>query len=84
MRIKLNVVSDSVNRSAAGELMAYNPALLDFDEDIFMGNSSLSTNASDILMNNLYTLDSSDPLGLEDSKSSILDSLITSSMSRKS
>jgi len=64
--------------------MAYNPTLLDFDEDIFMGNSSLSTSAPDLLMNNLYTLDSSDPLGLEDSKSSILDSLVTNSMNRKS
>jgi len=64
--------------------MAYNPTLLDFDEDIFMGNSSLSTNTPDLLMNNLYTLDSSDPLGLEDNKSSILDSLVTSNMNRKS
>ncbi|KAH0955207.1 hypothetical protein HN011_011007 [Eciton burchellii] len=75
---------NSINRSAPGELMAYNPTLLDFDEDIFMGNSSLSTNTPDLLMNNLYTLDSSDPLGLEDNKSSILDSLVTSNMNRKS
>ncbi|EZA59036.1 Heat shock factor protein [Ooceraea biroi] len=80
----------SVNRHpAGGELMAYNPAstLLDFDDDIFLGNasSSLSTPTPDLSgVNNLCTVDSSDPLGLGDSKASLLESLVTNSTNPKS
>lgn len=73
-------VTDSMNGGGGGELMAYNPApsLLDFDDDIFLGatTSSPGTNsANDAPSNNLYT---SDPLDLEDNKTSLLESYVGS------
>lgn len=72
-------VAESLNGNGGGELMAYNPApsLLDFDDDIFLGVSSAASpgaNASnDGATNNLYSVD---PLDLEDSKASLLESLV--------
>nr|XP_012148970.1 PREDICTED: heat shock factor protein isoform X3 [Megachile rotundata] len=68
-------VSENINGSAGGELMAYNPAqnLLDFDDDIFLNTTSPVTSATgDTATTSLYN---SDPLDLEDSKASLLDSL---------
>ncbi|KAG7199313.1 hypothetical protein KM043_018164 [Ampulex compressa] len=73
-----HIGNDSINGSGGGELMAYNPtpSLLDFDDDIFLGGTSSSpiTNSSADPSNNLYE---SDPLNLEDSKVSLLDSLVS-------
>lgn len=63
--------------------MAYNPPILDFDDDIFLENPSpsLLSNPSDLQMNNLYTSESID---IEDSKISLLDSLVANNMNSKS
>ncbi|XP_034189923.1 uncharacterized protein LOC117608626 isoform X1 [Osmia lignaria lignaria] len=69
-------VAENMNGSAAGgELMTYNPTpnLLDFDDDIFLGATSpVTSTAGDTATTSLYN---SDPLDLEDSKTSLLDSL---------
>jgi len=55
--------------------MAYNPPnlILDFDEDIFLGNAASSLSNPSDLQNNLYT---SEPLETEDSKVALLDALV--------
>ncbi|XP_034189927.1 uncharacterized protein LOC117608626 isoform X2 [Osmia lignaria lignaria] len=71
-----HVNAENMNGSAAGgELMTYNPTpnLLDFDDDIFLGATSpVTSTAGDTATTSLYN---SDPLDLEDSKTSLLDSL---------
>ncbi|XP_017791384.1 PREDICTED: heat shock factor protein 1-like isoform X1 [Habropoda laboriosa] len=70
-----NVAENINGTGSGGELMAYNPTpnLLDFDDDIFLGATSPATNTSgDTAMSSLYT---SDPLDLEDNKTSLLESL---------
>lgn len=55
--------------------MAYNPTpnLLDFDDDIFLdATSPVTSTAGDTATTSLYT---PGPLDLEDSKTSLLDSL---------
>ncbi|XP_060820146.1 heat shock factor protein-like isoform X5 [Bombus pascuorum] len=69
-------VTENNNGTGGGELMAYNPVqnFLDFDDDIFLEATSPPTNTAggDTAIVNLY---SSDPLDLEDSKFSFLNSL---------
>lgn len=62
--------------------MTYDPPLLDFDDDIFLEDPSpsLLSNPSD-LQNNPYI---SQSLDAEDSKISLLDSLVTNNMNSKS
>lgn len=57
--------------------MAYNPSynLLDFDDDMFLGNAS-SSNPSDLQMNNYYSSD-------VDTKVSLLDALVTNNANAK-
>lgn len=57
--------------------MAYNPSsnLLDFNDDMILGNASSLSNPSDLQMNNFYN--SSDTLDIEDTKDSLLDALVT-------
>ncbi|XP_077280058.1 uncharacterized protein LOC143907271 isoform X3 [Temnothorax americanus] len=74
-----HIIPDSVNESA-GSLMAYNPCnLFDFDEEMLLGNTSLS-NPPDLQMNNLYTSD----IDIGDTKASLLDALVTNNMNAKS
>ncbi|XP_072757190.1 heat shock factor protein isoform X2 [Anoplolepis gracilipes] len=72
-------IADSINGSVGGELMAYNATsnLLDFDDDMLLGNvsSSLATASSDLSADNLYTSDLSDPLDSLDDKALLYDSL---------
>ncbi|KAL6440163.1 hypothetical protein ACFW04_003041 [Cataglyphis niger] len=67
----------SINGSAGGELMTYNPSsnLLDFDDDMLLENESpsLPTASSNLSTDNLYTSDPLDPL---DDKASLYDSLV--------
>ncbi|KAL0104263.1 hypothetical protein PUN28_017172 [Cardiocondyla obscurior] len=74
-----HIISDSANRSAGGELMAYNPSssLLDFDDDMLLGNASSSNQD---LQLNLYA----DPLSLEDTKSSLFEALTNNNANTKS
>ncbi|XP_025266254.1 heat shock factor protein 1 isoform X2 [Camponotus floridanus] len=73
-------IEDSINGSAGGELMAYNPTpnLLDFDDDMLLGNesSSLPTASSDLPMDNLYSSDLTDSLDPLDDKALLYDSLV--------
>ncbi|XP_050445716.1 heat shock factor protein isoform X4 [Cataglyphis hispanica] len=70
-------LADSINGSAGGELMTYNPTsnLLDFDDDMLLENESpsLPTASSNLSTDNLYTSDPLDPL---DDKASLYDSLV--------
>lgn len=69
------VVTENINGTGGGELMAYNPTpnLLDFDDDIFLNAASpVTSTASDSATTSLYN---SDPLDLEDNKVSLLNSL---------
>ncbi|XP_043493987.1 heat shock factor protein isoform X2 [Polistes fuscatus] len=75
-----SAVADSLSGNGGGELMAYNPApnLLDFDDDIFLNAtvaSPVNNSANDVSSSNLYA---SDPLDLEDSKASLLESYVGS------
>ncbi|XP_015188915.1 PREDICTED: heat shock factor protein 1 isoform X2 [Polistes dominula] len=75
-----SAVADSLSGNGGGELMAYNPTpnLLDFDDDIFLNatvTSPINNSANDVSSSNLY---SSDPLDLEDSKASLLESYVGS------
>ncbi|XP_071566100.1 uncharacterized protein [Temnothorax nylanderi] len=77
------IIPDSVNESA-GSLMAYDPStcnlnLYDFDDEMLLGNTSLS-NPPDLQMNNLYTSD----IDMGDTKVSLLDALVTNNMNAKS
>ncbi|XP_029659709.1 heat shock factor protein isoform X4 [Formica exsecta] len=72
-------LADSINGSAGGELIAYNPTqnLLDFDDDMLLENeSSLPTASSDLPTDNLYTSTLSDSLDPLDDKALLYDSLI--------
>lgn len=74
-----STIADSINGSAGGELMAYNPTpnLLDFDDDMLLENeSSLPTASSDSLTNNLYTSDLSERIDSLDDKALLYDSLL--------
>ncbi|XP_071631182.1 uncharacterized protein [Temnothorax longispinosus] len=76
-----HIIPDSVNEST-GSLMAYNPStcnLFDFDEEMLLGNTSLS-NPPELQMNNLYTSD----IDIGDTKVSLLDALVTNNMNAKS
>lgn len=80
------VVADSISGNGGGELMAYNPtpSLLDFDDDIFLGattSSPITNSANDVSSNNPYT---SDPLDLEDNKTSLLESYVGSNENNNS
>ncbi|XP_014612950.1 PREDICTED: heat shock factor protein 1-like isoform X2 [Polistes canadensis] len=75
-----STVADSLSGNGGGELMAYNPApnLLDFDDDIFLNATAASpvnNSVNDVSSSNLYA---SDPLDLEDSKASLLESYVGS------
>ncbi|KAL2751210.1 heat shock factor protein 1-like isoform X4 [Vespula maculifrons] len=81
-----STVADSISGNGGGELMAYNPApsLLDFDDDIFLGpttSSPITNSANDVSSNNPYT---SDPLDLEDNKTSLLESYVGSNENNNS
>lgn len=82
-------IPDSINGSAGGELIAYNPAsnLYDFD-DILLENasSSLSTPVPTELdnLNDTNPVYHSDPLLLDDSKASLLDSLVKNDVNSRS
>ncbi|XP_017767347.1 PREDICTED: heat shock factor protein 1-like isoform X2 [Eufriesea mexicana] len=68
-------VTENINGTGGGELMAYNPTpnLLDFDDDIFLNAASpVTSTAGDTATTSLYN---SDPLDLEDNKVSLLNSL---------
>ncbi|XP_043518274.1 heat shock factor protein 1-like isoform X3 [Frieseomelitta varia] len=68
-------VTENINGTGGGELMAYNPTpnLLDFDDDIFLeATSPVTSTADDTATVNFYN---SDPLDLEDNKVSLLNSL---------
>ncbi|KAI4491317.1 hypothetical protein M0802_010250 [Mischocyttarus mexicanus] len=73
-----SAVADSLSGNGGGELMAYNPTsnLLDFD-DIFLNADTASpvNSENDVYSSNQYT---SDPLDLEDSKTSLLESYVGS------
>ncbi|XP_070151833.1 heat shock factor protein isoform X3 [Polyergus mexicanus] len=72
-------LADSINGSAGGELMAYNPTpnLLDFDDDMLLENeSSLPTASSALSTDNLYTSTLSDSLDPLDDKALLYDSLV--------
>lgn len=60
--------------------MAYNPTpnLLDFDDDMLLGNesSSLPTASSDLPTDNLYSSDLTDSLDPLDDKALLYDSLV--------
>lgn len=80
------IVADSISGNGGGELMAYNPApsLLDFDDDIFLGattSSPVTNSANDVSSSNLYA---SDPLDLEDNKTSLLESYVGSNENNNS
>lgn len=70
----LLTVTENINGTGGGELMAYNPTpnLLDFDDDIFLDTTSVTNTADDTAAVNFYN---SDPLDLEDNKVSLLSSL---------
>ncbi|XP_035723602.1 heat shock factor protein 1-like isoform X2 [Vespa mandarinia] len=81
-----SAVADSISGNGGGELMAYNPApsLLDFDDDIFLGattSSPITNSANDVSSSNLYA---SDPLDLEDNKTSLLESYVGSNENNNS
>lgn len=68
-------VTENINGTGGGELMAYNPTpnFLDFDDDIFLeATSPVTSTADDTATVNFYN---SDPLDLEDNKVSLLNSL---------
>ncbi|KAK1119114.1 hypothetical protein K0M31_013614 [Melipona bicolor] len=68
-------VTENINGTGGGELMAYNPTpnFLDFDDDIFLeATSPVTSTADDAATVNFYN---SDPLDLEDNKVSLLNSL---------
>lgn len=73
-----STIADSINGSAGGELMAYNPTsnLLDFDDDVLLENDSSLPTSSDSLTNNLYCSELSEPIDSLDDKALLYDSLV--------
>ncbi|XP_014295708.1 heat shock factor protein isoform X2 [Microplitis demolitor] len=65
------------NGATGGELMAYTPSnLLDFDDDMFLNTNNLGTECTDT-QNSTNEFYNQEPLDLEDSKSLLLDSLVS-------